>query len=109
MQKYKSYEVIKQAINENKLLLAYVKSNKCPVCDVILPKIETIAINQGINSAIITIEDVPEFSGQHSVFTAPTVILFVSGKEVFRKSRFIIDQELEEEIIKWKMSELYNL
>lgn len=102
MEHFNQYQDIKNAIDNHEIILLFGKSNRCTVCDAVLPKIQQIVKKHSIYSAIIAIEDVPEFSGQFSVFTAPTVLLFALGKEVFRQSRFILFEELEKEIIKWR-------
>jgi thioredoxin-like negative regulator of GroEL len=54
-----------------------------------------------LESAYVRIDDVPELAGKFSVFTAPTLILFVEGKEMVRKARFVVMQELEADIKKY--------
>ncbi|WP_156817018.1 thioredoxin family protein [Salsuginibacillus kocurii] len=39
-------------------------------------------------------EQVASFAGQHLLFAAPTLLLFMEGKEVWRGSRFIDWDEL---------------
>lgn len=104
MEKESNYEAIKQIIEENKITFLFIKSNRCVVCDVVLAKIEKLMGNhKNIKSKLVVIEEVPEFAGQFSVYTAPTVLIFVFGKEVFRKSKFIQIDEIEKELIKWSI------
>ncbi|MFS0578868.1 hypothetical protein [Brevibacillus sp. 179-C9.3 HS] len=44
---------------------------------------------------VTSIEKAPFISGEFLVFTAPTILLFADGKEVFRQARFISFDELE--------------
>lgn len=102
MQVYKNYKEVKEAVSEYAILLIFAKSRNCNVCEAVLPIIKQLVKEEKIQSAMIGIEDVPEFAGQFSVFTAPTILLFVSGKEVYRQSRFVKWDELNKEVRKWK-------
>ncbi|MFS0554920.1 hypothetical protein [Brevibacillus sp. 179-C 1.1 NHS] len=48
-----------------------------------------------VKSMVTSIEKAPFISGEFLVFTAPTILLFADGKEVFRQARFISFDELE--------------
>ncbi|WP_324824269.1 thioredoxin family protein [Sinanaerobacter sp. ZZT-01] len=102
MQAFKNYKEVKEAVSECVILLIFAKSENCTVCEAVLPKVKQLVNEEKIHNVMIGIEDVPEFAGQFSVFTAPTILLFVSGKEVYRQSRFIKWDELNKEIKKWK-------
>ncbi|MBN6187192.1 thioredoxin family protein [Aneurinibacillus sp. BA2021] len=54
-----------------------------------------------IAGATARIDDIPELAGRFSVFTAPVVLLFAEGKEIVRKARFIVMDELEADIRKY--------
>ena len=103
MESLKNYESILNVINNNKLVLIYAKSYNCAVCDVLLPKVEERVNRNQVLGALVVIDDVPEFSGQYTVYSVPTVLIFFSGKEVFRQSGFIQVNDIEKELAKWKM------
>lgn len=102
MKALNSYESIKDIIDNNDIVLIYAKSNSCAVCNVLLPRVEEVVNRSNISSAMVLIDDIPEFSGQFTVYAVPTVLIFVSGKEVFRQSQFLQVKEIEKELIKWK-------
>ena len=93
-------ETIEQAIKENPAVMLYFSSPQCSVCHVLKPKLfeavesafdrfETIDINISIT---------PEIGSHYSVFAAPTVIVFLDGREFLRKSRNMSVGEVIEEI-----------
>ncbi|MDK2800294.1 MAG: hypothetical protein PWP27_1084 [Clostridiales bacterium] len=94
--------LVKSFINNNKLSLILIKAKNCGVCDAVLVKLEQLVQKYPkIKSSIVSIEQVPEVSGNYLVFTAPTVLFFVEGKEVLRESRFIRFNELENVLKRW--------
>ncbi|WP_207652834.1 thioredoxin family protein [Anaeromicrobium sediminis] len=71
----------------------------CSVCHDLLPKVEDMLLPYPeIKSARIEMIKLPEASGKSSIFTAPTILLFVDGKEMIRESRFISVRQLEDKI-----------
>jgi thiol-disulfide isomerase/thioredoxin len=81
-------------------LLAYFSTDACNVCKVLKPKVDELIQNKFplIKLAYIKSNEQPEIAAQHSVFTAPTLLLFFDGREYIRKSRNIGLGELEQEI-----------
>ena len=78
MNKIIDMETLNEFINNNNLSLIIAKTNNCGVCDVAIDKVGHILKKYPqIKSSIVLIDDVPEFSGQYVVFTAPTILLFV--------------------------------
>lgn len=66
------------------------KTRTCSVCGAIKERLEYIEdYYKDVFFSEIYIEDVPTFSGQHLVFTVPTVLVFYEGKEILRESRFV--------------------
>lgn len=102
MKALNNYESIKDIIDNNELVLIYAKSNSCAVCNVLLPRVEAVVNKKRIPSALVLIDNIPEFSGQFTVYAVPTVLIFVSGKEVFRQSQFLQVRDIEKELVKWK-------
>ena len=43
-------------------------------------------------------DKIPAVAGAFSVFTVPALLLFVEGKEMVRKARFVVMNELEQQI-----------
>ncbi|ERI08844.1 thioredoxin family protein [Aneurinibacillus aneurinilyticus] len=89
-------------LSSYKISLLYISQEACSVCHALLPKVEIMLETfPRLESAYVRIDDVPELAGKFSVFTAPTLILFVEGKEMVRKARFVVMQELEADIKKY--------
>jgi thioredoxin 1 len=78
--------------------LFYFSGKECGVCKVLKPKIEELFEDRfdKVDLWDIDIERSPELSAQLSIFTIPTVILFIDGKEFVRQSRSISISQLAE-------------
>ena len=85
-------------LKNNKIALVYFSNDACNVCHVLAPKIENLIINKFPKIVFKKINSKEEMilTGQLSIFTFPTILLFIEGKEYFRKSRYISLIELED-------------
>lgn len=102
----KNSEEINKIIEENNWSAGYFSHDECNVCKVLKPKFESI-VNENfpkIKLFYCNIEKIIESKGTFSVFTVPTVIFFIDGKEFIRKSRNISLPELTNDI-----ERVYNL
>jgi thioredoxin-like negative regulator of GroEL len=89
-------------IQEQSLCLVYIKTEHCGVCDVVLDKTNTLLTKYPqVESFLINMHENPDVSSAYLVFTAPTILLFIEGKEVYRASRFVQMDELEHTISMW--------
>jgi thioredoxin-like negative regulator of GroEL len=79
-------------------VLFYFSTRNCNVCKVLKPKlIEFINENfPQISMAYIDVEMVQDLSAQLNIFSVPTILVYIEGKEFFRKSR------------NFSLAELYN-
>ncbi len=93
---------IAKTIKEEEVVILYVKSRNCNVCLELLPKVEEVAAAEKIKFIDIYIEENREIGTEYSVFTAPTIIMFAMGKEVYREGRFLRISELKDKIYKYK-------
>ena len=67
-----------------------------------LDKIESVTRRfEKLRPARVELLVVPEVAGEFLVATAPTVLLFAHGKEVYRAGTFIDTMELERVLKKW--------
>ncbi len=64
-------------------------SEKCGVCHSIEPQLKEVLKEYTIPLIEIDITKDQWTSGQHRVFTVPTILVFAEGKEILRESRFI--------------------
>lgn len=87
---------IEQALADHRLCLFYIKAPDCGVCNVMLNKVETIVAHFPTLCSIYTdITEEPLIAGRFLVYSGPTVLLLMEGKEVYRASGFINLEELE--------------
>ncbi len=94
MKHLKNIKDIEQTIADNRLCLFYIKAPDCGVCNVMLDKVMRLAdLFPSLTSLDITEE--PLIAGQFLVYSGPTVLLLMDGKEVYRGSQFIDLEELE--------------
>ena len=94
-----SLESIDEFIKENKVAMLYFSSQNCSVCVGLLPKIkELLKKYSNIAYAKAEINEVQLAVGKYLIFTVPTIIIFIEGKEIIRESRFISIIELQEKI-----------
>jgi len=93
-------EELDQLIANEKGVLLYFSNDKCSVCRVLKPKVSELLAESfpAFVARYIDIDLSPRLSGQHRVFTIPTILLFFDGKEQTRFSRNISLGVLEEAI-----------
>ena len=91
-----SVKDIEQTIADNRLCLFYIKAPDCGVCNVMLGKVERLADQfPSLTSFYTDITEEPLIAGRFLVYSGPTVLLLMDGKEVYRGSQFIDLEELE--------------
>jgi len=84
-------------ISKDIVVVAYFSHDECNVCKVLKPKIEKlVAQYDDFEFTYVNTKESTEICGQYTVFTVPTVIVFVEGKESKRFSRNFGMTELEE-------------
>ena len=86
---------IEQKITANRLCLFYIKAPNCGVCNVMLDKVEQLADDiPALCSFYTDISEEPLIAGRFLVYSGPTALLLMDGKEVWRGSQFIDLEEL---------------
>jgi thioredoxin-like negative regulator of GroEL len=87
-------------LNENEGALIYFSTPQCNVCKVLKPKLIDFINDEfpEIKMAYVNTESLPEISAQNSIFTVPTILVFLDKKEFIRKSRNINLTEFKNEI-----------
>lgn len=93
-------ENINQIINENLAVMLYFSAPTCNVCHALKPKLlEAIDANFEKFEIISIDTSLEQVTSAHfSVFTIPTVLVFLDGKEFLRKSRHMSVDEVIREI-----------
>ena len=81
---------ILKKIKTTPLLVAYFSIPTCHVCLALRPKVEEV-VNRtpGTEYIYIDTQEYPIISGQHLVFSFPTVIIFSNGHELKRWIRYL--------------------
>lgn len=84
---------IQARIAHSEYCLMFIKTANCGVCDSVYNKIlQLLPRYPSLNSFLVSIDNTTDIAGSYLVFSAPTLILFAEGKEVYRESRFIVLQ-----------------
>lgn len=89
-----SEEALETFTNQSKYIL-YFSSEKCSVCNSILPELEEITQGLPIQIGKIDVNFNLKIAGQYLIFVTPTIIIFNDKKEVLRESRFIDFKKIE--------------
>ena len=107
MKHLKNLKDIEQTIADNRLCLFYIKAPDCGVCNVMLDKVVRLADQfPSLTSFYTDITEEPLIAGQFLVYSGPTVLLLLDGKEVYRGAQFIDLEELDYNIKRFlKLSE----
>lgn len=82
-------------INSSQLELLIFSAEACSVCHAVKPRLLTLTDKYQIPYRIIDTQQELEFASQMLVFTVPTVLLMLEGREIRRESRFIDFSGLE--------------
>jgi thioredoxin-like negative regulator of GroEL len=94
---------IEQTLKDNRLCLFYIKAPDCGVCNVMLDKVERLADSYtSLCSFYTDIREEPLIAGRFLVYSGPTVLLLMEGKEIYRASQFINLEELKQTINKYQ-------
>lgn len=90
MEELTSIDAIERFIADHPLSFLYVSRQDCSVCHAILPKLrELLERFPSISLGRIQAETVGEIASKYLIFTAPTLLFFMQGKEMLREDRFV--------------------
>ncbi|WP_211748775.1 thioredoxin family protein [Paenibacillus sp. Marseille-Q4541] len=96
MERMMSLNEMEQVIEKNQLVLSIIKMRNCGVCESVSAKVSTMLESKiSVKGIYVYTEDVPEVASRYLAFSAPTVLLFYGGKEVYRAARFVRCDELD--------------
>lgn len=102
MQLITSKKEIEYLIGNHNMVLLYFSGSNCGVCKIIKPQIvELIKKYPNIYLFEIETEKHADISAQYDIFTLPSLILFIDGKETIRKLRYMSIVELESIITRY--------
>lgn len=95
VKEHHTLEAIKHTIEEEKMVLLYISRPNCSVCHALLPQVEEVLKKYpGVSAVHADADEIPAIAGEYSIFTVPVIIVFVEGKEMMRKARFVPIDEL---------------
>lgn len=84
MNTFETIEELAIYIEEQQVVLLFIKTENCGVCDVMLRKVNYVLENYDYVEKIeILLQDMQEIAGRYAVFTGPTVLLFYKEKKSF--------------------------
>ena len=98
--KIEDLAVLQEALGKEKATIVYFTSPKCNVCKTLRPKIMELMKEEypEMGRYYVDVADSPEVSANFTVFSAPTILVFLEGREFARKSRSMSPAGLVEEI-----------
>ncbi|MBL1226018.1 thioredoxin family protein [Enterococcus sp. BWR-S5] len=95
MVKLHQIEAIGHFIEAHEFAFIYVSQPDCSVCHSVLPKLkELLKSYPDIALGEVDGAEVPQVTAAYQVFSAPTLLLFINGKEYIREGRFVQFQKL---------------
>ncbi len=91
---------INEMIENESAILVYFYNNNCASCISLRPKVEELIFNYfpKIKLIFVNSESNPEIPASFSVFSNPTLIIFLEGKEYRRESKYISIPQLSDSI-----------
>jgi len=89
---------IKEKILSEKMIVVYVKSDGCSVCEPLFEKVSNLCKVKNIPIEKLDVIEDREFVAQESLFSAPMILFYVEGKLVIKEGRFLRLDELERQI-----------
>lgn len=95
-----SFENFLEITKSNRAVCFYLSTPECTVCKVLKPKIIDMLENDfsEIIFCYVDLSIAKELSGQISIFSVPTILIYFEGKETIRASRNVHLDELREQI-----------
>lgn len=95
-----TFSEFQNIVESKKAVCFYLSTPECNVCKVLKPKILEMVENNfpEINFCYVDLNAAKEISGQLSVFSVPTILVYFEGKETIRVSRNVHLEELREQI-----------
>lgn len=95
---------VQDFIAQSRLAVLYISAPKCGVCTVMKPKINEI-INDfdNVASGVVGIDEMPTLASFYHILTAPALLVFADGKEVWRGTRFIDVVDFENKLAQYAL------
>jgi len=99
MQNIEEFSEIQDISEKEGMSLFYLSRPACGVCTALKPKVGNMLKEfPEVPSYYVNLDDIPEASGQLSIFTIPAILVYAEGKEVVREARYISVEDLADKI-----------
>ncbi|MBS4538705.1 thioredoxin family protein [Clostridium sp. D2Q-11] len=93
---------INSFIDNNTMSLIMFSTDTCSACVDLTPKIEELVKQYPkLETIKVDMNELTEAAGEYSIFTIPTILLYIDGKETIRKGRFISIEDLDVNISRY--------
>ncbi|MGX7150340.1 thioredoxin family protein [Enterococcus ureasiticus] len=110
MKKLQTIQEVLTFINETHLAFLYVSQENCSVCHALRPKLtELLKHYPKIKLREVEADKVKAISAEYLIFSAPTLLFFVDGKEYLREGKFVQFKKLAnsiEQVYSFKESQI---
>ena len=95
-----SIDEFNEFISKNGGAVTYFSTPQCNVCKVLKPKLKELLAEHfpEMKFAYVNTVEAQEMAAQNQVFTVPTILFHLDGKEFIRKSRIVNLNVLAEEL-----------
>ena len=87
-------------ISKHTFAVVYFSHEDCNVCKVLKPKLKAMLAEEfpQIQFAYVNLTKSKELAAQNSIFTVPTILFYIEGKEFMRKARNVNLSELHADL-----------
>ena len=97
------FDAFQAAVTAHPLVLAWLTAPDCRVCDALRPKVDAILARHGAwRKVFVDLSVSPEVSGQLTVFSVPTIVLYTGGRQGPRFGRALLLDDLEATIERYE-------
>nr|WP_320118417.1 thioredoxin family protein [uncultured Marinifilum sp.] len=92
-----SLDILQELKDDQKSFYIYFSAPACGVCQILRPKIEEMFGKQFplLKAYYVDTSVQPEIAAQSGLYTNPSLLVFMNGQEVLRRSRAIGVDEVE--------------
>lgn len=98
MQEVTTSAALRAALSAHPLLVVFFSAPGCGVCTALAPKVDAVLEAHGIAGCKVDTTQLVEEAGQRLIFSIPTLLVFVEGREVSRLSRHMSVQQVSRAI-----------
>lgn len=94
---------LQHRISQAPAILLYFYNDQCAPCMALRPKVIELIEHTfpKVDLLMINASDTPDITSAYGVFSSPVILVFFDGKEVFRGSKYISTDELENKISRY--------